>query len=204
MVTNRVKEKSRLALNQSRWCGIRWFAHGRCRDHSLLHGVAAIWWEICGHESHGKSVLRCPVDTAPFNNHPHGVAAIWREHTSLDPPEDRAKDDSSHRHGAEVLAVDGDNHSLLHGAEVMVEDRVKDDLSSRRGAEVSVEGRGKDGLSHLDFRVDRVRVVEVDGHRDQCRDARTRSHRCLGITDKRITRRGVLAAMGFLRGWGMS
>ena len=121
--------------------------------------------------------------------------------------EDRAKDDSSHRHGAEVMAVDGDNHSLLHGAEVMVEDRVKDDRSSRRGVEVMaedfVEGRGKDGLSRLDFRVDRVKVVEVDGHRDQCRDGHIPRRRCLGITDKRITRRGVLAAMGFLRGWGM-
>ena len=108
----------------------------------------------------------------------------------LDPPEDRVKDDSSHRHGAEVSeevsAEDGDNHSLL------------------RGAEVSVEGRGKDDLSHLDFRVDRVKVVEVDGHRDQCRDGHIPRRRCLGITDKRITRRGVLAAMGFLRGWGMS
>ena len=138
-------------------CEIRWFAHGRCRDHSLLHGEEVMVTQLLCH---------------------------------LDHPEDRAKDDSSHRHGAEVLeevsAEDGDNHSLL------------------RGAEVSVEGRGKDDLSHLDFRVDRVKVVEVDGHRDQCRDARTRSHRCLGITDKRITRRGVLAAMGFLRGWGMS
>ena len=86
---------------------------------------------------------------------------------------------------AEVLAEDGDNHSLL------------------RGAEVSVEGRGKDGLSRLDFRVGRVKVVEVDGHRDQCRDGHIPRRRCLGITDKRITRRGVLAAMGFLRGWGM-
>ena len=118
--------------------------------------------------------------------------------------EDRVKDDSSHRHGAEVLAVDGDNRSPLHGAEVMVEDRVKDDRSSRRGAEAFVEGRGKDGLSRLDFRVDRVKVVEVDGHRDQCRDGHIPRRRCLGITDKRITRRGVLAAMGFLRGWGMS
>ena len=125
----------------------------------------------------------------------------------LDPPEDRVKDDSSHRHGAEVMAVDGGNDSLLHGEEVMVEDRVKDDRSSRRGAEVMAEvmaeDRVKDGLNHLDFRVCRVKVVGVDGHRDQCRDGHIPRRRCLGITDKRITRRGVLAAMGFLRGWGM-
>ena len=113
----------------------------------------------------------------------------------------------ANRLGPEVAAA-GADHSLLHGEEVTVEDRVRGDRNSRRGAEVMAEvlaeDRGKDDLSHLDFRVDRVKVVEVDGHRDQCRDARTRSHRCLGITGKRITRRGVLAAMGFLRGWGMS
>ena len=89
----------------------------------------------------------------------------------------------------------------------MVEDRVRGDRSSRRGAEVLVEvlveDRVKDGLNHhpVDFRVGRVKVVEVaDGHRDQCRDGHIPRRRCLGITDKRITRRGVLAAMGFLRG----
>ena len=142
------------------------------------------------------------------NHHPVdfrvGRAEVMAEVLGL-PPED------SLLHMAEVMvevmAVDGGNHSLLHGEEVTVEDRVRGDRSSRRGAEVMAEvmaeDRVKDGLNHLDFRVCRVKVVEVDGHRDQCRDGHIPRRRCLGITDKRITRRGVLAAMGFLRGWGM-
>ena len=90
---------------------------------------------------------------------------------------------------AEVLTLPLED-SLLHGEEVLVEDRVKDD---------------RHRLGHrVDFLEDRVRVVEVDGHRDQCRDAHTPSHRSPGITDKRTTHRGVLAAMAFLQGWVMS
>jgi len=166
--------------------------------------VAAIWCEICGTD---QSLLRCPVDTARFQEIlvlppfkgalTDGVIYMGLKTTTTveaQPPEDRAKDDSSHRHGAEVLeevsAEDGDNHSLLRGAEVLVEDRVKDD---------------RHRLGHrVDFLEDRVRVVEVDGHRDQCRDAHTPSHRSPGITDKRTTHRGVLAAMAFLQGWVMS
>jgi hypothetical protein len=92
----------------------------------------------------------------------------------------------NHRHGGVVLGVAaamaaGSSHSLLHGAEAMAEDRAKD------------------GLNHLDFRVYRAIPATGDGRQDECRDRHIPSRQCLGITDKRIIRRIVLA-MGFLRG----
>ena len=69
----------------------------------------------------------------------------------------------------------------------------------RHGAEAMAEDRAKDGLNHLDFRVYRAIPATGDGRQDECRDRHIPSRQCLGITDKRIIRRIVLA-MGFLRG----
>ena len=108
----------------------------------------------------------------------------------------------NHRHGGVVLGVAaamaaGSSHSLLHGAEAMAEDGGSHSLL--HGAEAMAEDRAKDGLNHLDFRVYRAIPATGDGRQDECRDRHIPSRQCLGITDKRIIRRIVLA-MGFLRG----
>ena len=116
------------------------------------------------------AVLTDPLLVAGFgHNHRHGAEAM------------AAGFGHNHRHGAEAMAEDGGSHSLLHGAEAMA------------------EGRAKDGLNHLDFRVYRAIPAAGDGRQDECRDRHIPSRQCLGITDKRIIRRIVLA-MGFLRG----
>ena len=115
----------------------------------------------------------------------------------------------NHRHGGVVLGVAaamaaGSSHSLLHGAEAMAEAMAAAMAAGfghnhRHGAEAMAEDRAKDGLNHLDFRVYRAIPATGDGRQDECRDRHIPSRQCLGITDKRIIRRIVLA-MGFLRG----
>ena len=145
------------------------------------------------------AVLTDPLLVAGFgHNHRHGgvvlgvaaAMAAGSSHSLLHGAEAMAEAMAAamaagfghnHRHGAEAMAEDGGSHSLLHGAEAMAEDRAKD------------------GLNHLDFRVYRAIPATGDGRQDECRDRHIPSRQCLGITDKRIIRRIVLA-MGFLRG----
>ena len=132
------------------------------------------------------AVLTDPLLVAGFgHNHPHGGVAAVMVAVMV------AGFGHNHRHGGVVLgvamavalavwevavtavweavalavalAVDGGNHSLLHGAEVFA------------------EGRAKDGHRHGAVWVYRPIPAAGDGRQDECRDRHIPSRQCLGI-----------------------